>query len=203
MPKKILFFGDSIFRRGFDEQQGFIHTLNDSINADNNFEFIKAAIGGNKIYDLLIRFHRDAANSGADVIVINTGTNDVNHKFTKHTGTDQDKYESYLDMLLTQAKQLTPKVILCNIAVAGEDISDTNIKNADVTTYCKIIQNLAAKHGAVLCDIRAHFTEFLAQHNQQKHESGILTSDGIHLNADGNKLYAHALAAHIKAAAQI
>ena len=187
----ILFYGDSIFERAFTEEYGFGHLLNSGLSGKANL--INCGVGGDKIYDLVIRFDKDISPLDLDIIIVNTGTNDVNHKFEKHTGTDRGKYKKYLDLLLTKLKTAAPHVILCPAAVGGENISDTNPRNLEHDAYAEIASELCKKHEVIFCDIRNAFKRYLSIHNPDNHDSGILTFDRVHLNASGNKLYAESL----------
>jgi lysophospholipase L1-like esterase len=196
MHKNILFFGDSIFRRAFVEKFGFAHILNAELQ--DQARLINCGVGGDKIYDLLIRFDKDIPPIDLDVIVINTGTNDVNHKFTRNTGTDEDKYTNYLDLLLIKLKTITPNLIVCPAAVGMEDLSGNNLRNTPHDVYTGIIKDLSIKHDVSFCDIRDAFKKHLLMHNPDNKEFGILTEDGVHLTSEGNKLYAETLLPYIQ-----
>jgi lysophospholipase L1-like esterase len=49
---------------------------------------------------------------------------------------------------------------------------------------------LAAKHKLPLIDLRQAFLEYNRKNNPENKESGILTSDRVHLNAAGNQFVA-------------
>jgi lysophospholipase L1-like esterase len=49
---------------------------------------------------------------------------------------------------------------------------------------------VAATNGARVCDLRAAFTGYLEEFNTKGRYEGILTYDGVHLNAEGNRFVA-------------
>ena len=90
MPKKILFFGDSITELGVKEN-GYISLMSDRLSKtkkSEKYQLIGSGIGGNKVYDLFFRMEKDVLTKQPDVVVIWIGVNDVWHKSMFGTGTD-------------------------------------------------------------------------------------------------------------------
>ena len=76
---RVVFFGDSITQAGAGTG-GYIlrlDTLCKSEGQGDNYEFIGAGIGGNKVYDLYLRMENDVLAKEPDVVVIYVGVNDV------------------------------------------------------------------------------------------------------------------------------
>jgi len=65
--------------------------------------------------------------------------------------------------------------------------------DADLDKYSGAIRDIAAKNNLPLCDLRTIFKTYDAEHNAEDKEKGILTSDGVHLNAKGNQTLADKL----------
>ena len=86
------------------------------------------------------------------------------------------------------------KVILCTPAVIGERTDHSNEQDGDLNQYSSVIRSLAKKHNTGLVDLRKLFLDYNLANNPQNKESGILTTDRVHLNAAGNKLVADAMA---------
>jgi isoamyl acetate esterase len=59
-PVKVIFFGDSITRAGVNPG-GYITLMQEVLRGKTNpeYELIGAGIGGNKVYDLFLRFEDD------------------------------------------------------------------------------------------------------------------------------------------------
>ena len=190
--KKVIFFGDSITQAGV-KPGGYITVLNDLLKQkglDSRFELQGAGIGGNKIYDLYLRADDDVIAKKPNIVVIWVGVNDVWHKSMYGTGTDQDKFEKFYEAVISKLKEKKIKLILCTPAAIGERTDHSNQQDGDLNKYSGIIRNLAAKHQAGLVDLRKAFLEYNLKNNPDNKESGILTSDRVHLNAKGNELVA-------------
>jgi lysophospholipase L1-like esterase len=190
--KKVIFFGDSITQAGVNPG-GYIDLLNKMLVTENlasKYELIGAGIGGNKIYDLYLRMDSDVVAKNPDIVILYVGVNDVWHKTSYGTGTDPDKFEKFYEAVISKLKAKKVKLILCTPAAIGEKTDHSNQQDGDLNKYSGIIRNLAVKHQTGLVDLRKSFLEYNLQNNPDNKESGILTSDRVHLNAKGNDFVA-------------
>ncbi|MBL7805306.1 MAG: G-D-S-L family lipolytic protein [Saprospiraceae bacterium] len=193
--QKVVFFGDSITQAGV-APGGYIDLLNQKIGADglrDQYELIGAGIGGNKVYDLYLRLDDDVLAHNPDVVVIWVGVNDVWHKKTFGTGTDPDKFERFYTALIQKIQSRGIKVVCATPAVVGERTDCSNELDGDLNRYAQIIRQLAARYNCPLADFRQAFLRYNLEHNPDNRDTGILTTDGVHLNADGNQLVANLL----------
>ncbi len=195
-PKKIIFFGDSITQAGV-QPGGYVDLIKKALGVDN-YEVIGAGIGGNKVYDLYLRMEDDVLNKKPDAVVIYVGVNDVWHKQSSRTGTDYDKFIGFYNALIKKIQNNGAKVILCTPAVIGERKNGANEMDADLDKYSGAIRDIAAKNNLPICDLRKVFVDYNIAKNPDDKEKGILTSDGVHLNAVGNQTVADNLLAIIK-----
>ena len=190
--KKVVFFGDSITQAGV-KPGGYIVRVGELAEKDKMagaFDFIGAGIGGNKVYDLYLRLEDDVLSKSPDVVILYVGVNDVWHKRTYGTGTDPDKFEKFYSALIAKLKAKNIKIALCTPAAIGERTDFSNELDGDLNNYSNIIRSLAAKNGVPLIDLRTSFLEYNKRNNPENKESGILTSDRVHLNDKGNQLVA-------------
>lgn len=185
-----MFFGDSITEAGV-LPGGYIAQMRDSLTASGKgkqFELLGAGIGGNKIYDLYLRLEEDVLAKKPKVVVIYVGVNDVWHKQLFGTGTDPDKFQKFYLALIQKFQKKGIQVIICTPACIGERHSGENQLDSELDLFSNIIRNIAEKGQIPLCDLRKEFMEYSALHNPDNRESGILTTDGVHLNEKGNQL---------------
>jgi lysophospholipase L1-like esterase len=190
--KKIVFFGDSITQAGVDKG-GYIDVLQNIITekgAADKFELNGAGISGNKIYDLYLRIEKDVLDKKPDVVVIWVGVNDVWHKSSSGTGTDFDKFGRFYDAVVKKIQQGGAKVIVVTPAAIGEKNDYSNSQDGDLNGYSSWLRKYVKDNGLGLVDLRTIFHEYSLAHNPDNLSKGILTSDGVHLNAKGNTLVA-------------
>lgn len=195
-PTRIIFFGDSITQAAV-QPKGFITLLKDGLAAKNEsdqYELIGAGIGGNKVYDLFLRFEDDVLNKTPDEVVIWVGVNDVWHKRTSQTGTDPDKFVAFYTAIIKKLQARNTKVIVVTPASVGEKSDYTNDLDGDLNKYSQFIRDLATKYNCKLLDLRKICHEYNLANNPKNLDKGILTTDGVHLNETGNKLVADELA---------
>jgi lysophospholipase L1-like esterase len=190
-PVKVIFFGDSITRAGL-EPEGYITLLKNALRGKTNpeFELIGAGIGGNKVYDLFLRFEEDVLSKKPDVVVMYVGVNDVWHKQSSQTGTDPDKFIAFYTAMIKKLQTAGIRVIACTPAAIGERTDFSNAQDGDLNRYSNIIRDLAKKYSCSLVDLRKAFLDYNLKNNLENKESGILTTDRVHLNPAGNKLVA-------------
>jgi len=190
--KKVIFFGDSITQAGVNPG-GYVVKVGEMAAKDNqasSYEFIGAGIGGNKVYDLYLRMDDDVLAKNPDVVVIYIGVNDVWHKRSFGTGTDYDKFEKFYNALIKKMQAKNIKVILATPAAIGERIDFSNELDGDLNRYSSLIRSIAETNKLPLVDLRKSFLDYNMKNNLENKESGILTTDRVHLNEKGNELVA-------------
>lgn len=190
--KRIIFFGDSITEQAV-KPGGYIMKLDSLILAggmSEKFELIGSGLSGNKVYDLFLRLEDDVLSKKPDIVVVYVGVNDIWHKRTAGTGTDADKFERFYNGILKKLAENNILAILCTPALIGEKTDFSNEQDGDLNKYSNIIRSMASKNNLPLVDLRKAFLEYNLVNNTSNKESGILTTDRVHLNAKGNQLVA-------------
>ena len=198
--KRVVFFGDSITEQGA-KPGGYITKMDSIIkqeNIDTQYELLGAGISGNKVYDLFLRMDEDVINKSPDITVLYIGVNDVWHKSTKGTGTDEDKFEKFYRAIIRKLQYVNSKIILCTPAVIGERKEYTNSQDGDLNRYSNVIRKLANEFSLPLVDLTKLFVDYDAVNNFENKDRSILTTDGVHLNPIGNLFVANAMWEAIK-----
>ena len=200
-PTKIVFLGDSITQQAEDFEDGFISLIRQNLVQDK-FELVGKGIGGNKVSDLLTRYKSDVIDLNPDIVFIYIGINDVWHKYDFGTGSDIDLYEKGLRTIISDIKSLGSKIVLCTPTIIGEntgdfvlgnqfkDVETMEKMNGDLDTFSEVVRKLSNEYETELLDLRKIFMDYLAENNINNDAAGILTTDGVHLNEQGNKLIA-------------
>jgi lysophospholipase L1-like esterase len=216
---KVVFLGDSITENATSKKgdtlnfvngsmqvakfTGFITQLKESVGED--IELIGRGIGGDKVSNLLGRYKEDVLSLNPDIVFIYIGINDVWHKYDFGTGTDIIFYENGLRKIISDLKNNGARVILCTPTVIGEnkgeftlvnkfkDIETMEIMNGDLDAYSDVIRKLSSEFDTDLVDLRKIFVDYILENNPNNEPAGITTSDGVHLNDQGNKLIADSM----------
>lgn len=189
--KRIVFLGDSITRQGA-QAGGYIKKLQEYLvneNLDLQYELIGSGVDGNTITDLVKRVDEDVLYSGAEIVIIYIGINDVWHKQTNE-GTPIDTFATLYSSLIEKLLSAGIKVMLCTLSVIGERIDNANEQDEDVELYSNTIRQLTQQFELPLIDLRKAFVQFNQQNNISNYPYGILTNDSVHLNNNGNQLVA-------------
>ncbi len=198
--KKVIFFGDSITQAGVNPG-GYIRLVDSLIRQEgqeNNYETIGAGIGGNKVYDLYLRMEEDVLKKSPDIVVVYVGVNDVWHKASSGTGTDFPKFGKFYEALVNRLQASGAKVIVATPAVIGERNDNSNQQDGDLNLYSNWLRSFTAKNNIPLVDLRTVFQQYSLRNNPDNKESGILTTDRVHLNAKGNLVVAEEMWKAIK-----
>lgn len=197
--RKIIFFGDSITEMGI-EPGGYISVIGEKLQqvGNSSFELIGAGIGGNKVYDLYLRMKDDVLAQKPDVVVVFVGVNDVWHKRLAGTGTDKDKFDRFYRAIVSELQAAGAKVIVCTPAAIGEKRDGKNEMDDDLDAYSDVIRRIAQDEYLPLVDLRTAFMQYEKQYNVNNASQGVLTTDGVHLNAKGNTLVADLICKEIR-----
>jgi isoamyl acetate esterase len=190
--KRIIFFGDSITQAGV-QPGGYITKMKEMLEKQglkDKYQLIGAGIGGNKAYDLFLRMEEDVLSQKPDVVVIYVGVNDVWHKTMYGTGMDADKFEKFYVAMIRKMQANGIKVVCTTPAAIGERTDFSNQQDGDLNKYSQIIRDIAAKYDCPVADLRKELLAYNLKNNLQNKESGILTTDRVHLNETGNQFVA-------------
>ncbi|WP_152269376.1 SGNH/GDSL hydrolase family protein [Agriterribacter humi] len=198
--KKVIFFGDSITQAGV-APNGYITLLQQMLvknGRDKAFDLVGAGIGGNKVYDLYLRLEEDVLSKKPDLVFIYVGINDVWHKRSFGTGTDPDKFEKFYNRIIEKIQAAGAKVVICTPTVVGEKKGFVNELDGDLNKYAEIVRRIAKNKNVELIDLHKNIIDYINKHNPEDKNSGIFTTDGVHMNDDGNRFLAEQFWGYIK-----
>ena len=187
----IAFFGDSITQAGA-RPGGYCKLIGEAIAKEKpelGVEIVYAGISGNKVPDLERRLERDLLSKKPTLVFIYIGINDVWHS-TRGKGTPKAQFDTGLRRLIKAISDSGASVVLCTPSVIGEKKEGENPLDEMLEEYSEMSRKVASDTGVTLCDLRKSFVDHLKANNPENKRSGILTSDGVHLNIDGNRFVA-------------
>jgi len=189
--ERIVFLGDSITEGGAGPG-GYVTLVREAVAAalpDKGVEVLGAGISGNKVPDLEKRLDRDVLAKKPTTVVVYIGINDVWHS-QRGQGTPKDAFDKGLRSLVERIRAGGARVILCTPSVIGEQPTGENKLDAMLDEYSTVTRGVAAELKTGLLDLRKAFVAHLATANATKADKGTLTTDGVHLNAAGNRFVA-------------
>jgi lysophospholipase L1-like esterase len=189
--KRIIFFGDSITQMGINKG-GYINRMQNAVNEkalEKKYELTGAGVGGNKVYDLYLRMEEDVLAKKPSLVVIYIGINDVWHK-TSGTGTDIDKFEKFYVAIIKKLQAKKIQVAVCTPSLIGELKDNANPQDTDLNAYSAVIRRLAGSMDCTLIDLRQIFSAWEQENNKENKESGLLTTDRVHLTDTGSQMVA-------------
>jgi|GEM_PF-359934 lysophospholipase L1-like esterase len=187
----IAFFGDSITQGGA-RPGGYCKLIAGAIEKQRpelGVKIVYAGISGHKVPNLQSRLDRDVLSKQPTIVFIYIGINDVWHSVNGR-GTSKEKFDAGLRDLIQKITAKGAKVVLCTPSTIGEKTDGSNSLDSMLEEYSAISRKVAADTGTTLCDLRKAFLTHLKKHNPENKQRGILTGDGVHLNAEGNKFVA-------------
>lgn len=197
--QKVVFFGDSITAAGESDPSGYINLMRQQLDS-TDYQLIGRGIGGNKVTDLENRLEKDVLSLNPDIVFVYIGINDVWHFYEPEgaVGTEIDRYEKGLYAIADQLQNQDIRVIFCTPTVIGEDPAFGGQINQELDQYADVVRKVADDTGAELCDLRKEIKAYLQQNNPQSQNSGVLTSDRVHMNKNGNQFLAEHMLKYLK-----
>jgi lysophospholipase L1-like esterase len=189
--ERIVFLGDSITELGVFPG-GYVRLTGEALNAtypDLHLTVIGAGVSGHKVPDCQQRLQRDVLDKKPTIVVIYIGINDVWHSGSGN-GTPKDAFKAGLESMIGEIKGVGARVILCTPTVIGELTGGTNTFDKMLDEYSDVSRGVARETGSQLLDLRKKCIEYLAEHNKENKERGILTYDSVHLSLLGNRFLA-------------
>ncbi|MEE9394057.1 MAG: alpha/beta fold hydrolase [Planctomycetota bacterium] len=189
--ERIAFLGDSITQAGAGPG-GYVDLIKKVLAARGDLEdvvVIGAGISGHRVPDLEKRLERDVLNKGATLVFIYIGINDVWHSRSGR-GTSAEDFEAGLIRIIDRIKKSGATVILATPTVIGERATGRNELDEMLDQFSAISRKVAAQAKVTTMDLRTEMTDHLAVLNASDLAKGILTTDGVHLNAAGNRFLA-------------
>ena len=199
--RRIVCLGDSITQGG-ESPGGYVWLLRRYLAAlypDQNIEVINAGISGHKSTDMVARFQRDVLDQKPDLVTISVGVNDVWHGFYDNhargdgpRGVPLDAYRRNVEEMVSRARAGGARVVLLSTTIIHEDLASP--ENNKLVGYNRALRQIARRHNVLFVDFQQPFQQIIrAYRTTTGARDLLLTTDGVHMNAQGNKVMAHTL----------
>ena len=198
---RVVCLGDSITQGG-EGPGGYVWLVRHYLKAlypEQNIETINAGISGHKSNDMLARYKRDVLDKKPDLVTISVGVNDVWHGFYDGhpkgdgpRGISVEDYTKNVDTMVTQAQEAGAKVVILSTTVIYENLNSPENRKAE--KYNEALREIARNHHCEFVDFQRPFRSLISTYrNVTGGHDNFLTGDGVHMNAEGNKVMAHTI----------
>ncbi len=182
--QKIAFLGDSITQAGAGPK-GYVRLVISGLEANGvKTTAIPAGISGHKSNQMLARLEKDVLSKKPDWMTLSCGVNDVWHGAN---GVPLDQYKVNITKIVEQAQAAGVKVMLLTSTMIGEDRGNAN--NQKLAPYNEFLKALAKEKNCLFADLNGDMQAAIAKIVPAK-KGNLLTSDGVHMNPEGNKMMA-------------
>jgi lysophospholipase L1-like esterase len=201
--EKIAFLGDSITQGGWSNPAGYVRLVIAGLEANGvKAEPVPAGISGHKSNQMLARLEKDVLSKKPQWMTLSCGVNDVWHgangvplndaaaaagTFTSRPNEpEKGTYEKNITQIINQAAAAGARPVVLTATVIKEDLGSP--ENAKLAPYNDFLRKLATEKKLPIADLNAQFQDRIKQLNALG--KNMLTTDGVHMNTDGNKLMA-------------
>lgn len=198
---KIAFLGDSITAGGWNNPAGYVRLVIAGLEANGiKATPIPAGISGHKSDQMLARLEKDVLSKHPQWMTLSCGVNDVWHgkrgvplddamamngEYDEKVG-ERGTYKQNITAIIDRAIAAGVKPVILTATVIHENLDSQ--ENAQLVPYNEFLRQLAKEKHVPLADLNAMFQERIKAENQPGVK--VLTSDGVHMNGEGNKLMA-------------
>ena len=191
-PCVVIILGDSITEQATNET-GFVTLLQRSDSMAGT-KIIGAGVTGDKMKDGLARLKADVLRHRPHTVVVMLGINDAwEWSVAPDKTKEKADFIENLKSVVNQIRASGARVFVCTPTVLGERESGRNRFDPILEECCTLIRDTARGMSAPLLDMHSVFREYLKKNNPKDQSAGVLTKDGVHLNAKGHRLIADLL----------
>ena len=205
--EKIAFLGDSITQAGWGDATGYVRLVMSGLAANGvNAEAVPAGISGHKSNQMLARIEHDVLSKKVQWMTLSCGVNDVWHgangvpldkedaaahpsQPTKDGEPERGFFKGNITAILNQTAAAGVKAVVLTATVIQEKLD--NAENTRLASYNDFLRELAKVRKLPVADANAMFQERIKAANDPGKK--LLTSDGVHLNAEGNRVMARGI----------
>ncbi len=188
--KTLVTFGDSLTA---------LSTWPRAVAESLNMKLVNSGIGGNTTYHAEARFERDVAAHDPDFVIMCFGTNDFYRADGVNPRVDVATYKQRLVSFVDRVRALDAEPILMTppfispAASGGPSLYPEGSVNYALDKYVEAMREVAAANNVGLIDIHYECD------NGGYTVASFLIADGVHLSAEGNRVYTDTICEFMKA----
>jgi len=205
----IAFMGDSITQAG-NKPGGYVTLVMKALQSQGlEVKHIPAGKSGHKSTNMLARLDADVISKKPDWMTLSCGVNDVWHfklilGDRQFEGVGIEDYKKNITEIIDKCQKAGIKVMVLTSTMIGEDPSKE--LNQMMIPYNDFLRQIAKEKGCLLADLNADMQAQLktipdvpgkpktfGKYFYGGDVQNKLTSDGCHMNAEGNKMMARGI----------
>jgi lysophospholipase L1-like esterase len=199
--ERVVFVGDSLVSRS-DRDHGLLDQVRRALartHPGTALDLVNAGDNGDRIADVRARLAQDVLALRPAAVVLYWDSDAADAEDARESPTRSRAlrlaYERNLDAVLATLSAMTRYVVVSGPTLLGERPRGHNPKDHVLDAYAEINRRVSHEHHATWIDTRAAAFHWLqANRFDRDRESGQLTEDGEHLNAEGTNLVAGEIA---------
>ena len=187
---------------GWGNPAGYVRLVIAGLEANGiKAEPVPAGISGHKSDQMLARLEKDVLSKKPQWMTLSCGVNDVWHgkrgvplddaaaakpgEYDEKVA-DRGTYKKNITAIIEKAQAAGAKPVILTATVIQENLESP--ENARLAPYNDFLRTLAKEKQLPIADLFAQFVERIKKEN--KPGTKVVTSDGVHMNGEGNKLMA-------------
>lgn len=190
----IVCVGDSVTEQG-ENVDGYVSLLRAYLSAlfpNERIAITNAGHSGDTSDEMLARFDRVlSAQPKPDLITINAGLNDVARRGDKAVET----YRKSMTAMAEKAKAAGMKVILLSPTMFSESMKTPH--NDEILLCAAALKDVASKTKSEYVDLGQPLKSMIDAYRSTGANDLLVTTDGMHLNALGNRVVANTIMSHL------
>ena len=185
----IIFLGDSVTAKG-NEDDGFVRIFFHTVRKEHfAAKVVNAGRGFDRVDDLRERYDKDVKAHRPTVVIIQIGINNIVDEGSE-SELRRTLWQLGLDDLVWRIKRDRAIPVLTTLTPSGEKLTGQEARDSNMDAYNEIIKTVADENTCHLLDFRTPMLNYIKANNPENKKLGILTNDGSHLNAKGNRILA-------------
>ncbi|MCY2931877.1 MAG: family 20 glycosylhydrolase [Planctomycetota bacterium] len=181
----VAFLGDSITEFGAATPEGYVRLVARGLEANGvRIQVVGGGVQRHTSNDMLARLERDVLSKKPHWMTLSCGVNDT------WLGVSLDTYKKNITAIVDRCQGAGVKVVILTATMVGKDPANEN--NQKVLLQNEFLRGLAKERKYPLADLHTDMLALLkkAPADPAEGAGNSLTTDGVHMNAAGNRMMA-------------
>ena len=166
---------------------------------EQKINVINAGIADQRSTEMLARLQKDVLSRKPNLVTISVGINDVWRGFQGNhptgngpQGVSLDDFTHNVEEIVSKIVKSGAKVVLLSTTVITEE--PKAIENKKLLDYNRALRQIAKKHNVIFVDLQKSFHKAInLYYDPSPAHKKVMTTDGVHLNAAGNRVMAKSI----------